>query len=1161
MQTLNVTSVVLVAVLAISIPFLIRLASSPLTILLLSPFLLLLLPTTFLLLTLVLGYVLDTSLPPQPSRSPSAAHPLAFSTPAAWQAVLIRSQWSHRPPQSLPPLCPESPMISSAINEVLILIVRDFVLTWYRNISSSRHSPLQVEIALRGAGLERRLTESEELDMLLASRYASKGGKLHPAIDNLSSSFTKQAEENHLRSLLDRILPLILPANEARSKALCVVVREITACSILYPLMDMLTDPDFWNCTIHQFNIRPRNLLSDPFRRLISKVRNVLEAQLPHAKPELKAPRGAGSVTEAITLRTDQRQFDSFLRSIDHMSSLLDARRLKSDIMSEIRRTRSLLAAHQKDDWINGVRTEDVVAFLDRLYTAKRKAEQRITTLGGYDESKRPAADTITASHLTLRDILGNPSSLSYFMEFMDRRSRSLLVQFWLTVESFKNPLESIESDDSEDDDLSPPPQTPTAKEDISMIYELYFSGTPPHSSLSTISPKHISAIRDFASETSPVPNMERRARKGVMLAQRQVEQAMEQDFEEFERSELWFRVVEDIASDENLSSAKSGRVSRSLSPAQRSDSFTFQSAMSVLHPRTDHSPPSPGSLFKDSPHSKVLDVLMSPFSGSEADDSRAPLFDDPADTAKATRESESTIEAIQAALSDIIALDNQQKNKPHIFPSSSTTSSSRGYLGAQSLSTPEDVGSPEEDENGADESGDPMQESFHLPAPITRLAEKISAFQVQDAMLDSLIRKAELTGDVQELRLLQKSKSSLNRELRELSFQKTQFEQQEVANRLIPERTKVSIVNSVVGEENGKSVVRYLVEVQRLSPDGGVGTGWVVARRYNEFFDMHNKLRDRYAAVRNLEFPGKRLVTALSATFVDLRRAALERYMQNLVMVPAVTESAELRAFLSRDSPFMVSERKASVSKSTGTFPGTGLVRHVYHSVAGSIDDMFFGPSMLDVMIQRLTRQAAELAGIRGNSVTDEDVVSQAFRASGKASPDDTLFQFSGDLKPLEGETSSSSFSSPICDLILAVFELNKKNNWLRRQAIIIIMQQVLGSTVERKVRDTVNNFLGEMQIMNSIGMLRDSMWPGGQLRPPPVPRSIEEKAQARDDANRMLSALIPDLGANMIGRSNARRGARRMFAVLQNRRLNQHLAYTILDELIAALFPEAFA
>jgi sorting nexin-25 len=108
------------------------------------------------------------------------------------------------------------------------------------------------EIALRGAGLERRLTESEELDTLLASRYASKGSRLHPAINNLSSSFTKQAEENHLKSLLDRVLPFILPENEARNRVLCVTVREIAACSVLYPLMDMLTDPDFWNCTIDQ---------------------------------------------------------------------------------------------------------------------------------------------------------------------------------------------------------------------------------------------------------------------------------------------------------------------------------------------------------------------------------------------------------------------------------------------------------------------------------------------------------------------------------------------------------------------------------------------------------------------------------------------------------------------------------------------------------------------------------------------------------------------------------------------------------------------------------------------------------------------------------------------------------------------------------------------
>jgi len=73
-------------------------------------------------------------------------------------------------------------------------------------------------------------------------------------------------------------------------------------------------------------------------------------------------------------------------------------------------------------------------------------------------------------------------------------------------------------------------------------------------------------------------------------------------------------------------------------------------------------------------------------------------------------------------------------------------------------------------------------------------------------------------------------------------------------------------------------------------------------------------------------------------------------------------------------------------------------------------------------------------------------------------------------------------------------------------------------------------------------------------------------------------------DLAANLIGRHNARQGARRLFAVLQNRRLNkvrtslaqscvlyliahitihlfillQHLIYSIVDVVMSELFPE---
>ena len=75
-------------------------------------------------------------------------------------------------------------------------------------------------------------------------------------------------------------------------------------------------------------------------------------------------------------------------------------------------------------------------------------------------------------------------------MEFMDRRKRSLLVQFWLTVESFKNPLESVDSgsDNDDDDPIRDPSLTDTLREDILMMNELYFSGPATDPALSVIS-------------------------------------------------------------------------------------------------------------------------------------------------------------------------------------------------------------------------------------------------------------------------------------------------------------------------------------------------------------------------------------------------------------------------------------------------------------------------------------------------------------------------------------------------------------------------------------------------------------------------------------------------------------------------------------------------
>ncbi len=42
------------------------------------------------------------------------------------------------------------------------------------------------------------------------------------------------------------------------------------------------------------------------------------------------------------------------------------------------------------------------------------------------------------------------------------------------------------------------------------------------------------------------------------------------------------------------------------------------------------------------------------------------------------------------------------------------------------------------------------------------------------------------------------------------------------------------------------------------------------------------------------------------------------------------------------------------------------------------------------------------------------------------------------------------------------------------------------------------------------------------------------------------------------IVGRKNAKRGTMHLFNSFQNLRLNQHLIYTIFDEIIVELFPE---
>lgn len=288
-----------------------RVTISPVTLLLLSPVTILLSALLSIAADLYISFQLQlkhggrvergAGHPSQPTISHSTATsfrpvpPLIFTSPAAWSVTQTRASWEHSLPSlPRPPWPSTSPSLSSSLNDLLSLISRDFIQSWYSRISDSPAFPAAVEgtvryalvaIATRAAGVDwsevlvnrllplvtlhistfqtaelvlrgqhlTPLTESAELDLFLARQYAASlpSGKLHPAVD-VASLNSKPAEEAWLGKLMGGIVGLVLPEREGESGAVRVVVREVVACAVLVPIVETLSDSDFYNRIIDE---------------------------------------------------------------------------------------------------------------------------------------------------------------------------------------------------------------------------------------------------------------------------------------------------------------------------------------------------------------------------------------------------------------------------------------------------------------------------------------------------------------------------------------------------------------------------------------------------------------------------------------------------------------------------------------------------------------------------------------------------------------------------------------------------------------------------------------------------------------------------------------------------------------------------------------------
>jgi sorting nexin-25 len=251
--------------------------------------------------------------------------------------------------------------------------------------------------------------------------------------------------------------------------------------------------------------------------------------------------------------------------------------------------------------------------------------------------------------------------------------------------------------------------------------------------------------------------------------------------------------------------------------------------------------------------------------------------------------------------------------------------------------------------------------------------------------------------------------------------------------------------------------------------------------------------------------------------------------------LIPAVCRSRELRAFLSQAA---INPADALRNQDLNS---NDFVSRIYNSVADGMEEFLGNIPVLDQLsvagqnlISAATTQLATTNGAVPVSVANSATLGSS---SVLGTPPNTDAEAEAEILAFEKQ-ELPPFVKPITDLFLETFELNRENNWLRGRAVIVVLHQLLGGTIERKVRESFDTLLSENSIAKYIDTLRDSMWPNGRMKQG-VERTTQDKTKSRKEAATVLNTLVPELASSVVGRQNAQIAARKLEGTVNNARL----------------------
>ncbi|XP_012150514.1 sorting nexin-13 isoform X2 [Megachile rotundata] len=345
-------------------------------------------------------------------------------------------------------------------------------------------------------------------------------------------------------------------------------------------------------------------------------------------------------------------------------------------------------------------------------------------------------------------------------------------------------------------------------------------------------------------------------------------------------------------------------------------------------------------------------------------------------------------------------------------------------------------------------------------------------------------------------------------------------------------------IIETGIVNDRGKTYGIYAVAVTK-SYDSGYQEKWHIYRRYSDFYDLHQKIKEKYYDLAKIPFPAKKAFHNMERTVLERRMLMLNAWMHQL------TKPAVVDGHMGLQNLLLSFLEQGDYDK--GVTGG---------QISKTIDTLM---NPLKTSMKTVTQAVKTMPDNMLNTV--DGVMDNISKFFGNPKKPNAFYENTKVGAGLDVETDDNIPLRIMLLLMDEIFDLKVRNQWLRRRIITLLRQIIrtmFGDIVNRRIVEYVSLLTSPARVAGYLKLFKNSFWPNGVKAEKKPPRDTEMKNRTRVAAKVALLSCLSDELKHIIGSETTRRGLLRVFELFQRPVLNRRLLYVLLEGIIETLFPQ---